>query len=211
MDLETLRSLAIVISKIVDFRSKFTATHSSGVAAVALVLTELSGFSKRECKLMEVAGFFHDLGKLAISNDILEKNGPLDAEEFNEIRKHSYYTYSILSQMEGFEQIAMWASYHHERLDGNGYPFHVEGEDFTKLSRIMAVADILTAITENRPYRMGMSGDKALEVLNDMVKKGAIDKNTVDIVRDNYSLINDVRRKAQQEELDDYNAFLKKK
>jgi len=211
MDLETLRSLAIVISKIVDFRSRFTATHSCGVAAVASILTELSGFSQRESKLMEVAGFFHDLGKLAISNDILEKNGPLDANELNEIRKHSYYTYSILSKIDGFEQIAMWASYHHERLDGNGYPFHIKDEDFTKLSRIMAVADILTAITENRPYRLGMSGEKALEVLSDMASKGSIDKNTVDIVRDNYALINDVRRKAQQEELNEYNEFLKKR
>jgi len=207
IDLEILRSLAKVISKIIDFRSRFTATHSGGVAAVAFELTAISGFSEKECKLMEIAGYFHDLGKLAISNDILEKNGALNYEEFNEMRKHSYYTYSILSKIKGFEQIAMWAAYHHERLDGNGYPFHVKGEDFTKLARIMAVADIVTAITEDRPYRLGMECEKALDVLYGMVENGEIDKDIVDTVKDNFPHINNLRFKAQQEELQEYNAF----
>jgi len=209
MDLVTLRNLAKVISKIIDFRSRFTATHSSGVAAVAFELASISGFSERECRLMEVAGYFHDLGKLAISNDILEKNGPLDHDEFNAIRKHSYYTYSILSKIDGFEQIAMWAACHHERLNGNGYPFHVEGDDFTKLARIMAVADIVTAITEDRPYRPGMSSEKSLEILYEMVEKGEIDKGIVDIVNNNFAYIDNARIKAQQEELENYIAFSK--
>ena len=207
MDLDVLRSLAKVISKIVDFRSSFTATHSNGVAAVAKELTAISGFSERECRLMEIAGYFHDLGKLGISNDILEKRGALDYEEFNEMRKHPYYTYSILSEIEGFEDIAKWAAFHHERLDGNGYPFHIKGDDFSKLARIMAVADIVTAITEDRPYRLGMDSDKALEILEGMVDSGEIDKGTVDIVKDNFTRINEIRVSAQNEELEEYISF----
>jgi len=207
MDLEVLLDLAKVISQIIDFRSSFTATHSRGVAAVALKLATICGFSERECKLLEIAGYLHDIGKLAISSDILEKNGALNHEEFNEMRKHSYYTYSILNKIEGFEQIAMWASYHHERLDGNGYPFHVKGEDFTRLARILAVADIMTAITEDRPYRAGMSSDRAIGILYDMVKSGGIDESIVNTVRDNFSQINEVRIKAQQDELQTYKSL----
>jgi len=207
IDLKTLRDLAKVISQIVDFRSRFTSSHSSGVAAVALEIATISGFSQRECKLIEIAGFLHDLGKLAVSNTILEKNGKLNHEEFNEMRKHTYYTYSVLRKIKGFENIASWAAYHHERIDGNGYPFHVKGEDFSKLARVMAVADIVTAITEDRPYRVGMECEKAIEILSDMVKNGGIDDGIVELVKNNFSRINDVRIKAQQEATQEYNNF----
>jgi len=207
MDLDTLRSFAKVIAHIIDFRSRFTSTHSSGVAAVALELTIISDFSDRECKLMEIAGFLHDLGKLAISNEILEKNGALNDEEMNEMRKHTYYTYVVLRKIGGLEQISTWAAYHHERLNGNGYPFHIKGKDFSKMARIMAVADIFTAITEDRPYRLGMDSEKTIKILAGMVESGAIDKGIVDIVKENFTRINDARIKAQQEAQQEYINF----
>jgi HD-GYP domain-containing protein (c-di-GMP phosphodiesterase class II) len=207
VDAEELRGLAKLISQIIDFRSRFTATHSSGVAAVALELAVLSGFSERECAFIEIAGYLHDLGKLAIPDDILEKNGALDVEEFNEMRKHTYYTYTILSAIKGFEDVAEWAAYHHERLDGNGYPFHVRGENFSKPARLLAVADIVTALTEDRPYRLGMSGEKTMKILSGMVKNGGIDKSTVAIAAENFPRINDARIKAQQEAQKKYDAF----
>lgn len=207
IDMETLKGLARVISQIIDFRSRFTATHSSGVAAVSYELTKICGFSEMECKLMEITGYLHDIGKLAIANYILEKNGTLSFEEYNEMRKHSYYTYVILSRIKGFEEIAICAAYHHERLDGKGYPFHIRGENFTKLARIIAIADIVTAITEDRPYRKGMDGKKALEILEEMVQNGGIDKDIVEKVHDNFDQINNARYKAQQDEFNEYNKF----
>jgi len=207
MEMDTIRELARIVARIIDFRSRFTATHSCGVAAVSYILSALSGFSERECMLMEVAGFLHDLGKMSVSNEIIEKTGALNIEEFNELRKHSYFTYSILSKIKGFEEIAEWAAYHHERLDGNGYPFHVKGDGFTKLARIVAVADIVTAITENRPYRIGMNSEKALDILYEMVQAGSIDKGLVDLVRDNFPHIDSMRIKAQQEEMQEYIAM----
>ncbi|MDR1706232.1 MAG: HD domain-containing protein [Clostridiales bacterium] len=207
LSLEAVKNLAKTISQMIDFRSRFTAAHSSGVAAVALELTRISEFSERECRLMEIAGYLHDIGKLAISDDILEKNGALDYTEFNAMRKHTYYTYTILNRIQGFEQIAAWAAYHHERLDGNGYPFHVAGENFTKLARIMAVADIVTAITEDRPYRAGMDSGKAIGVLSGMADNGGIDKGVVEIVKKNFSRINDARIKAQREAQEEFDAF----
>ena len=170
-------------------------------------LTKLSGFSDRECHMMEIAGFLHDLGKLAVSNEILEKNGALSDEEIHEMRKHTYYTYIILNKIKGLEHISTWAAYHHEKLNGNGYPFHVKGEDFSKLARIMAVADIFTAITEDRPYRAGMSEDEAVRVLNNMVENGSIDGTIVKLVQDNAAHINDVRAKAQQAALEEFSVI----
>jgi len=207
MDLDVLNSFARVFSRIIDFRSKFTATHSSGVAAVALKLATISGFSARECRMMEIAGYLHDLGKLTIPTEILEKNSALTYEEFNEMRKHSYYTYIILSKIKGFEQISTWAAYHHEKLNGDGYPFHVKGDNFSKLARIVAVADIVTAIMEDRPYRLGMDSKHALGILKGMVEESAIDKYIVNLVEENFSSINTARKIAQAKAFNQYSAL----
>jgi len=207
MSLDVIKNFARVFSSIIDFRCKFTATHSSGVAAVALELATISGFSARESKMMEIAGYLHDLGKLTIPTEILEKNSALTYEEFNEMRKHSYYTYIILNKIKGMEQISTWAAYHHEKLNGDGYPFHVKGDDFSKLARIIAVADIVTAITEDRPYRPGMDSINAISILKDLVEESAIDRSIVDIVEKNFSRINDVRKTAQEKAFHQYNAL----
>ena len=207
IDLDTLRGFAAVFAHIIDFRSRFTATHSSGIAAVAKEISQLAGFSERECKLMEIAGFLHDLGKLSISNDILDKNGKLDHAEFNIMRKHTYYTYSILSKIRGLEHVAGWAAFHHEKLNGTGYPFHIKGDELCKLARIMAVADIFTAITEDRPYREGLSEEETNQILKSNVDNGGIDKEIVELVRLNFHHINEARIKAQEEALKEYEGF----
>ena len=207
INLDTLHNFAHVIAQIIDFRSRFTATHSSGVAAVAKELTIISGFPDQECKLMEIAGLLHDLGKLAISNDILEKNEKLSTEELNTIKKHTYYTYSILRKVSGMEELTLWASHHHERNDGNGYPFHVKGKQFSKLARIMAVADVITALAENRPYRQGMAREEVIETLFDMANNGIVDSNIVELAAENFFRINDARIKAQEKAQEKYETF----
>lgn len=199
LEIDDIIELARVFSQVIDFRSKFTARHSAGVAKTAERLAELIGFSPNECKMMLVAGYLHDLGKLAISNEILEKPAKLDPDEFNEIRSHPYYTYEILDLIPQFKEIKSWAAYHHEKLDGTGYPFHLTGEGLPLGSRIMAVADVFTAITENRPYRKGMEDEHAIKVLKNMAAGEALDKKTVDLLISNYTEINNLRQYAQQE------------
>ena len=206
-DMETLRDFAKVIAQAIDFRSRFTATHSQGVAAVAYELALISGFSQRECKRMEIAGLLHDLGKLSVPNDILEKNGALSTEETNIIRKHPYYTHAVLSKIDGLEDIAAWAAHHHERQDGNGYPFHVKEGGFSKLARIMAVADILTALTENRPYRPGIDKENAMKILFNMAENGRIDKSIVELTDKYFLPVNDARLTAQKLAQKEYEAF----
>ncbi|WP_099467668.1 HD domain-containing phosphohydrolase [Konateibacter massiliensis] len=206
--IEDIIEVTLLFSYIIDFRSKFTSRHSAGVANTARELARLSGFSQTDCKYMLVAGYLHDLGKLAISNEILEKPGKLTMDEFNEIRSHTYYTYHLLDAIPEFEEIKGWAAYHHERLDGKGYPFHLKGDQLSKGARIMAVADVFTAITEDRPYREGMNDEMILRVLNNMVKENALDGEIVSLLADNFAAIKEIQEKARKEASEKYEAFL---
>lgn len=208
LDIEGVIDIAAIFSQIIDFRSSFTARHSAGVAKTAERLAYLFGFSANECKMMLIAGYLHDLGKIAIDSDILEKPGKLNVDEFNEMRAHTYYTYHLLANIPEFNMINVWASYHHEKLDGTGYPFHIMGDNIPLGSRIMAVADVFNAITENRPYRKGMEDDSAINVLKHMVTNGALDRNVVAILIENFQEINDLRELSQQEASKKYQDFL---
>lgn len=200
--------LSQFFAKIIDFRSSFTANHSSGVAASAEALARLTGFTEQECLMMKVAGFLHDLGKLAVPTEILEKPGKLNKEELNVVRSHTFYTYQTLKPITELETINKWASFHHERLDGSGYPFHLSGEQLCLGSRIMAVADVFTAITEDRPYRKGMDRNKSLKILKEMAKNLALDYSVVDVLEKNYDDINDIRSTAQETSGKEYRQFL---
>lgn len=209
LDIDDVIEITLLFSHIIDFRSRFTARHSAGVANIAHHLAKLAGFSEMECKMMLVAGYLHDLGKLVISNDILEKKGSLTIDEFNEMKSHTYYTYQLLDSIPDFDQIKEWAAYHHERLDGSGYPFHIKGEGLSTGARIMAVADVFTAITEDRPYRVGMSDEQSIKVLNNMVKNNALDGRIVGILIHNFQMIKELREISQQEATEKYESFLK--
>jgi HD-GYP domain-containing protein (c-di-GMP phosphodiesterase class II) len=208
MNLDCLISLSKLFSEIIDFRSPFTATHSSGVAACAESIAEFAGFSERECRMMRIAGYLHDMGKLAVPKEILEKPARLTAEEFNVIRSHTYHTYRTLETMGDLDIINTWASFHHERMDGTGYPFHLKGQDLSLGSRIMAVADVFTAITEDRPYRKGMDSSSTLKVLHNMAKS-ALDPGIVSILADHFDEINSSRIAAQEPTAREYQEIMR--
>jgi HD-GYP domain-containing protein (c-di-GMP phosphodiesterase class II) len=199
--------LAMIFSRIIDFRSRFTALHSAGVAKTAEKLAQLVGFSPYECKMMLIAGYLHDLGKIAIDSDVLEKPARLDEDEFNKMRAHTFYTYYSLEPLEQLRTINTWASFHHEKLDGSGYPFHIAGDSLPVGSRIMAVADVFTAITEDRPYRKGMEFDNAKKVLNNMVADNALDGRIVKLLLENYHELDEIRKTAQDEAAGQYEKF----
>ena len=204
LNLDGMLDLSRVFANIIDFRSPFTANHSAGVAQTAEKLAEFSGFSEQECKMMRVAGYLHDFGKLAVSRNVLEKPGKLDAQEVNIIRSHTFYTYRLLQSIKGFETINQWASFHHEKLNGQGYPFHLTGSNIPLGSRIMAVADIFTAIMEDRPYRKGMSSGQAAEVLSSMVEDQSICPYVVSILMDHFCEIDGLRAEAQRQAAQQY-------
>jgi len=206
--LHDLSGLSRVFARIIDFRSHFTATHSSGVAATSESISKLAGFSDAECRAMRIAGYLHDIGKLAIAAEILEKPARLADDEVKIMRSHTYHTYRALEPIEELHQITEWASYHHEHLDGTGYPFHLQSDDLSTGARIMAVADVFTAVTEDRPYRKSMSDHNALAVLVGMANDNKLDRDIVSIVTDYFGEINSIRETAERKAVGEHRHFL---
>jgi HD-GYP domain-containing protein (c-di-GMP phosphodiesterase class II) len=120
MDFQDLKSIAQIFSHIVDAKSSFTKEHSEGVASLSRYLGELFVLSEHTCDMLEIAGLLHDLGKLRVPDQLLEKQGKLTREEYLIMQRHSFDTYDILKNIKGFEEIAQWAAQHHERVDGSG-------------------------------------------------------------------------------------------
>ena len=191
VDLKNITIFARLISMIIDFKSPFTAAHSSGVAQCSMLLAEMSGMSESEVNLMEAAGLLHDLGKLVVPNSILEKPAGLTHAEMAVMKQHTYHTFSVLSSIRGLQMIAEWGAYHHERLDGKGYPFRREAHEMSLGARIMAVSDIFTALAEDRPYRKGMKTENIRNILQEQASHGIQDPHIVKLLLEN---IEEVRR-----------------
>ncbi len=205
---DDLLDFAELLAHVIDFRSPFTATHSSGVAATAAVLAGLMGFSSVECQHMRIAGYLHDIGKLAVPSELLDKPGPLTEAEFRIIKTHVYHTFRILAPMKGLHDIIAWASLHHERLDGYGYPGRRKGCSIPLGARILAVADVFTALSEERPYRAACSRDEVTRILQEMAQRHIVDTNVVSVLIGNYGDIDAVRSHAQAAAHGEYEAFL---
>ena len=197
IDLDGVALITEAYKGIIDFKSRYTATHSAGVSACGEILSRLFGLSEIDVRLMKIAGDLHDIGKLIIPNSILEKPGKLTKEEFAVIRSHTYYTYYVINTIDGLQHIAKWAAYHHEKLDGSGYPFRCKADEIDTGSRIMSVADIFTAIVEDRPYRPGMSKDNIYKVLNDQTDSNLLDSRIVDLLFDNYDEVHSYVKNKQ--------------
>lgn len=195
IDITNITIFAELLSMIVDFKSPFTATHSSGVAQCSMRLAEMVGMSESEVEMIEVAGLLHDLGKLVVPNSILEKPAELTHTEMALIKQHTYFTFSILNTIGGLQMIAEWSSYHHERLDGKGYPFKREAHDMNLGARIMAVADIFTALAEDRPYRKGMETKRIKTILQEQASRGILDPHVVKLLLES---IEEVRQAVAQ-------------
>lgn len=174
-----IKSLAEFFDQIVDYKSPFTSTHSIGVAKSAEKLTRFMGFDEETAEKMYLAGALHDIGKAAIGNEILEKPDRLTDDEFAVMKHHAAYTYYILSGIDGFDEMRDWAAFHHERLDGSGYPFGKTSAQLNTQERIMACVDIYQALTEDRPYKKGMPHEKACQILKNMAEKGWLDASIV--------------------------------
>ncbi|MFM5554298.1 HD-GYP domain-containing protein [Aeromonas veronii] len=179
-----LKALAQIFSGIVDAKSPFTMTHSLGVSRLSRALAEQMGVSAIHCDMLEIAGLLHDLGKLRVPDEILDKPACLTKEERAIINTHSFETYQILRHIEGFEEIACWAAYHHEEPDGEGYPFHLPASAMALEARILRVADIFQAMVQDRPYRRGLPARDALTFMQQLADQGRVDPAVVAVLAD---------------------------
>lgn len=181
VDDEGLDQVAMAFADVIDAKSPFTYAHSTNVAGYAEAIGTRLGFDARSRQLTRRAGLLHDIGKVGVSNRILDKQGPLSVEERAVMQDHPLNTWRILSRVGVFAPFAHLAAAHHEKLDGSGYPWRLPGDRLPMPARALVVADILEALTADRPYRSGMPMEKALAILR--TERGAkLDGDCVEAV-----------------------------
>jgi len=151
-----------VATTLSEMRDPYTAGHERRVAEIAVAIGKEFGFDDRRLEGLRVAGYLHDVGKMTIPSEILSKPGKLSAIEFQLIQGHAKASYDVLKDVEFPWPVANVALQHHERIDGSGYPQGLKGEEIMLEARIMAVADVVEAMSSHRPYRPGLGIDKAL-------------------------------------------------
>lgn len=170
-------TLARLFGRVVDSKSPFTYRHSIYTGSVARVLAETAHLAAENCFLVESAALLHDIGKLAVPEEIIEKPGKLSKAEFAQVRQHAYYTYWLLKKIAPDLPVARWAACHHERLDGTGYPFGLSSQQLDCESKVVAIADLFTALREDRPYRSGLAWPEIEAIIRSQARSGAIDSD----------------------------------
>jgi len=165
LDEDYLDDIAAAFGQVVDSKSPYTSGHSARVALYTDLIANAMGLSVERRRWLKRGALLHDVGKLGVSNSVLDKAGKLDAEEWKAVQQHAALTESILSRIAPFSELARVAGAHHERLDGGGYPRGLKGEDITMETRIITTADIFDAITAERPYRGAVPIPQTLEMM----------------------------------------------
>ena len=165
LDGDGLDQVAQAFAEIIDAKSPYTFQHSTRVAEFAEAIAMELGYDTHAVKRLKRAALLHDIGKLGVSSQILEKPGALTKRERTEVERHPMYTWEILRRVGAFAEFARTAALHHERLDGSGYPWQLKADQLDGPARILCVADVYEALSADRPYRPGMGRDAALAII----------------------------------------------
>jgi HD-GYP domain-containing protein (c-di-GMP phosphodiesterase class II) len=170
------------IANFVDLKSPYTLGHAQAVAELTAAAAERLGLPAEDVRTLQRAGLVHDLGRLGVSNAILDKAGPLGAGEWERVRMHPYLTERMLHQSEALAPLAAIAVAHRERLDGSGYPRSLSGAAISVPARLLGAADAYQAMREPRPYREARTPEAAAAELRHDVKAGRLDAEAVEAV-----------------------------
>lgn len=160
-----LDRVAEAFASVIDAKSPYTARHSAGVAEIAVALAAELDLRPEDRAMLHRAALLHDIGKLGVSNLILDKPGPLTDVEREVVRRHPKWSLEILTRVSAFGELARIAGSHHERLDGSGYPSALTAEELDLPCRILAVADVAEALSADRPYRAALSADEVIRTI----------------------------------------------
>lgn len=161
----TLDAVCQAFGQIVDAKSPFTYNHSNGVANAAVAIARKLGFAPARVLFMRHAALLHDVGKMAVSNAILEKPGKPDDAEWQVLRAHPAHTWNILRCIGGFEELSEIAGSHHEKLNGTGYHRGLTADQLPLEARVLVVSDIFDALSAKRPYRDSLPLEKVFEII----------------------------------------------
>ncbi|HAS3129846.1 HD domain-containing protein [Vibrio parahaemolyticus] len=180
-----MNSLGLFLARIVDAKSPFTYQHSQKVAELSRYLAGKLGLDEHDQEMLFIAGLVHDIGKLKTPDEILHKEGALSKQEYTRIKRHTIDTQLALHKVFPNAKIAEWASNHHERLDGSGYPYHKTAEELDIPSRIIAVADVFQALSQDRPYRGRMSQKQIAEIMDDLIEQNKLCAHVYEVLEKN--------------------------
>ncbi|MCZ4496307.1 MAG: metal dependent phosphohydrolase, partial [Thermoleophilia bacterium] len=159
--------VAAAMVRALDQRDAYTAGHSAAVAVFTRDIAREMGFDEETVRLAHLAGLLHDIGKIGVPGRVLNKTAPLDDEEYELMKTHAAMGADILGEVDLYADIAILVRYHHERIDGRGYPEQLAGDAIPAISRMISVADTYSAMTTDRPYREGMPTEKAMSILKE--------------------------------------------
>ena len=187
-----LEEIGEAMLSLIDFRSAVTSTHSTRVAAIAEYVAEITDEPEHVVRMQKVAGFLHDIGKLVVPVDILEKPGRLDREEYAVMQTHVYYTRLFLDRAGIKGRVARSAVLHHERMDGSGYPFGLKDAEMDMCEKVMQVADVMAALCEKRSYKKEMGVEEVKSILKDEADRGKLYGKAVDVILSNFNSIYEV-------------------
>ena len=182
IDEDRLDTIAEAFANVVDAKSPYTYGHSNRVANYADAVAQALQVPLERRRWLRRGALLHDIGKLGVSNGVLDKPGKLDADEWEQVKAHARYSEEILSRLGIFSELAFVAAAHHERLDGKGYPRGLSAEQIPLETRIITVADIFDAITAERPYRGAIPIPESLAIMEK--ERGlAIDGDCLDALK----------------------------
>jgi len=169
VDEDQLDRITEAFGMVVDVKSPFTHDHSTRVARFSVAIASQFEFDAKQLRQIKRAAYLHDIGKLGVSNCILDKPGKLDAAEWEQIKRHPTLTGNILGHLKPFAEIASMSAAHHEKLDGSGYPLGISGDQISRETRIITIADIFDALTAARPYREALGVSKSLAIIESQI------------------------------------------
>jgi HD-GYP domain-containing protein (c-di-GMP phosphodiesterase class II) len=182
LDDDYLDEIAEAFGQIIDAKSHFTAGHSARVALYTDLIAEQLGLTPERRRWLRRGALLHDMGKLGVSNAVLDKPGQLNAAEWEAVRMHATYTEQILSGIAPLAELARVAGAHHEKLDGTGYPRGLDAHEITLETRIITTADIFDAISADRPYRAAVPVEQTLAMM-DKIVGSALDARCMQALR----------------------------
>lgn len=204
---EEIISYARMLNYAIDFRSESTILHTITVEEISWQISKMLGLDDYTSTIIKIASMLHDIGKLSIPINILEKKGGLTKEEFESIKGHVIVAYNILSNM-GIDDIRDIAALHHEKLNGTGYPFGLRDDQISREVRIVAVADVLSALIGKRSYKDEFSKDQVISILSNMASNYEIDKDICNLVIENYDYIEERVKDSTKDTIDLYNNLM---
>ncbi|RLE19522.1 MAG: phosphohydrolase [Acidobacteria bacterium] len=165
---QTFMETALALADAIEKRDRYTAGHTRRVTRYAMWIAEEINLPAAEKKWLALSGILHDIGKIGIRDNILNKDGPLGSGEFETMKQHTVFGAEIVEKIHSLGKVVGGILYHHEKMDGSGYPKGLKGEEIPLFARIISVADTYDAMTTDRPYRKGLSSEEATKELEKM-------------------------------------------